>query len=487
MHQTNKQSGQPSRLSACNLSGSAVSAAMLLILMGLGNLAIAQTGQLTQEINPDALQHSKRVRLVDEIVAVVNQDVITRTQLDDQLRLVQRQLAQNKIALPAPAELEKQVLERLVLERIQLQLARENAIRIDDQQLDRAVLRIAEQNNMTVQALRDRLEADGIPFAKFRENIRQEIVLNRLREREVTNRVQVTEAEIDAYLAEQGGAGEAATTEMNVAQILLRLPENASPEQIEETRKRADQILTELRAGADFARLAAVHSSAPEALQGGELGWRAQDRLPHLFLEALTPLKAGEIAAPVKSANGFHILKLLDKRTIDPRLSKLAGPPVQQTHARHILIRVNEALSQQEAQRRLHDLKQRLDNKAADFADLARQYSADGSASKGGDLGWAYPGDMVPEFERAMDALKPGEISEPTESPFGWHLIQVLERRTQQASAERLRVMARETVRERKTDAAYQDWLRQIRDSAFVELRDTDRQAEQRAEIRAKN
>lgn len=478
--QDHKKSRRLRRSLLCQTTGLLVSVSLVFT-----GTVIAQTGQLSSEINPDSLQQSKRVRLVDEIIAVVNQDVITRNELEDQLRLVRRQLEQNKVTLPSAAEIEKQVLERMILERIQLQLARENAIRVDDQQLDRAVQRIAEQNKLSTQGLRDRLEADGISYAKFRENIRQEIILSRLREREVNNRVQISEAEIDAFIAEQGGGAEASTTELNVAQILLRLPENASPEQIEQSRKRADQIVAELRAGGDFAKLAATYSSAPEALQGGSLGWRPQDRLPQLFLDALAPLKPGEVAAAVKSANGFHILKLIEKRTTDATLSKLAGPPIQQTHARHILIRVNEVNSQQEVLRRLQDLRQRLENKAADFADLARQYSVDGSASKGGDLGWAYPGDMVPEFERAMDALKPGEISEPVESPFGWHLIQVLERRTQQASAERVRVMARDAVRERKTDAAYQDWLRQIRDSAFVELRDSERQAEQRAEFEA--
>lgn len=432
----------------------------------------AEIGQLTRELDTTPIQQSTHSQLVDEIVAVVNQDVITRNELEIQLHLVQSQLKQNQIAIPPLANLEKQVLERMILERIQLQLAHETAIRVDDQQLDHALLVIAEQNKLSLQALRDRVEAEGVPFANFRENIRQEIILTRLREREVNNRVQVNDAEIEAFLAERAGnSTETNTTEINLAQILLRVPEHASPEQIEETHKKATQLFNELRAGADFARFAASYSHAPEALKGGELGWRMENRLPQLFLDAIKDTQVGEVAAPVKSANGYHILKLLGKRTNDPRLVQLAGPPIQQTHVRHILIRVNETVSQQEAQRRLSDIKQRLNNKAADFAELARQYSVDTSATKGGDLGWVYPGDTVPEFERVMDSLKIGEISEPVETPFGWHLIQVLERRVQQASTERVRIMAREAVRERKIDAAYQDWLRQIRDSAFVEIR----------------
>ncbi|TAK92539.1 MAG: molecular chaperone SurA [Burkholderiaceae bacterium] len=432
--------------------------------------AAAQKG-LSETLDPQSVAQSHKARQVDEIVAVVNKDVITRNELEQRLLNARHQLEQRKVALPDLEALQKQVLDRMIIERIQLQLAQENAIRIDDQQLDRAILRIAEQNNVSVQTMRDKLEADGIPFVRFREDIRREIILSRLQEREVGSRVQVSDAEIDAFLAERGGGVQASVKEMNLAQILLRLPENASPEQIETTRKRADALMAELKQGADFAKLAAANSNAQEALQGGELGWRAEERLPQLFLDAVKNLKPGEVAAPVKSANGFHILKLLGQREVNPLLEKLAGPPIRQTHARHILVRVSELVSQSEAQRRLRDLKQRLDNKAADFAELARLYSADGSAAKGGDLGWIYPGDTVPEFERAMDALQPGQISEPIETPFGWHLIQVLERRSQQASAERVRVMAREAVRERKADAAYQDWLRQIRDEAFVEIR----------------
>ncbi len=446
----------------------------LVVLTGWASLAApvwAQSGRLSESLDPQSIAQSKDVRRVDEIVAVVNKDVITRNELERQVKMARRQLEQRNVPVPERAAFEKQMLDRMILERIQLQLAQEGAIRVDDQQLDRALARIAEQNKLSVQALRDKLEADGIPFARFREEIRQEIILSRLHERDVSSRVQVSDAEIEAFLAEQGGGVQASVSELNLAQILLLLPENASPEQIEAMRKRAEAVLAELRQGGDFAKLAATYSNAQEALQGGELGWRARERLPQLFLDAVKDLKPGEVASPVKSPNGFHILKLVGQREVNPQLEKLAGPPIVQTHTRHILIRVSELISQSEAQRRLSNLKQRLDNNAADFADLARQHSADGSAPKGGDLGWIYPGDTVPEFERAMDALQPGQISEPIESPFGWHLIQVLERRSQQASAGRVRVMAREAVRERKTDAAFQDWLRQIRDEAFVEIR----------------
>ncbi|MBI1890992.1 MAG: peptidylprolyl isomerase [Burkholderiales bacterium] len=414
---------------------------------------------------------SNRVRAIDSIVAVVNNEVITRQELEDRTRSIEaRMRAQGgAAALPPHAELQRQVLERMIVDLAQLQLAREMNIQVDDLMLDRAVARIAEQNNMTVQQFRNQLERDGISFAKFREEIRREIIMQRLREREVDNKIQVTESEIENFLASDLGQ---AQQELNVAQILVRIPENASAEQINERRQRAEQILQQLQGGADFAKLAATSSDASDALTGGELGWRNQDRLPQLFLDAVANLKPGELAPLVKSANGFHILKLIGKRT--PSVMK-SGPGVpaaiQQTHARHILIKVNQIVSAQDAQRKLIDLKQRLDNKAAKFEDLAKSYSNDLSGSKGGDLGWIYPGDTVPEFERAMNALQPGQVSEPIETPFGFHLIQVLERKTEDVSKERQRLVARQAIRERKLDEATQDWLRQLRDRAYVEYR----------------
>ena len=419
------------------------------------------------KISPTLENKAPRARIVlaDRIVAVVNDEVITMHELAERLRLARNQLERQNVTPPPDDVLERQILERLIVDRAQLQFARENAIRIDDVQLDRTVGRIAEENRMTMSQFRDVLERDGIAFAKFREDVRNDILISRVREREVDSRVAISEGEIDNFIAQSAGSGDATAGEINLAQILVRVPENATPEQLAERRKRADEALAQLRGGADFARVSAAFSDSPEALAGGILGYRARDRLPELFLEAVAGLRNGEVGAVIKSPNGFHILKLIDRRGSGTKAA------VNQTRVRHILIRPNELLSQEQARRRLTDLKERIVNQAAQFADLARLQSNDGSASRGGDLGWVYPGDTVPEFEKAMNELKTGELSEPVQTQFGWHLIEVLERRTEDMSQDRVRQAARQALRERKADEAYQEWLRQLRDRAFVEMR----------------
>jgi peptidyl-prolyl cis-trans isomerase SurA len=410
-----------------------------------------------------------RVYLADSIIAVVNNEVITRQELVERLRLVEQRMKNQGIALPPQAEFQRQMLERMIVDRAQLQLAKEFGIRVDDVMLDRAVARIAEQNKMTLAQFRAELEREGTPYARFREEIREEITMQRLREREVDNKIQIAESEVDNFLAAEQGANKG-QQEINLSHILVRIPENASPEQINERRKRAESVLQQLQAGGDFAKLAATYSDATDALTGGDLGWRGPDRLPQIFVETVANLKQGEFSPLFKSANGFHIVKLNGKRS--PSVMKsAASASVQQTHARHILIKVNQIVSSNEAKRKLTELKQRLDNKAAKFEDLAKLFSNDLSASRGGDLGWIYPGDTVPEFERAMDALQPDQISEPIETPFGYHLIQVLERKRDDVSQERQRLLARQAIRERKLEEATQDWLRQLRDRAYVEYR----------------
>ncbi len=412
------------------------------------------------------------LRDLDRVVAVVNNDVITASELEARSRSVERQLRRQNIETPPADVLRSQVLERMIVDRAQVQLARESGMRIEDSQLERAIARIADENRVSISQLRDRVEADGLSFAKFRDELRNEMLMGRLREREVEGRIQISEADIDAFLAEQGSAPDGAT-EYNAAQILLRLPEGASPEQIERQRQRADELAKQAVRGTDFSRLAASFSDAPDAMSGGALGWRPADRLPEIFVQALSKLKPNEVAV-VRSPNGFHVLKLLERR--DAGVVKLGGEPIRQTRARHILIRPSEIVSEAEALRRLRDIRQRLVQGGADFADLARQFSSDGSAGKGGDLGWIYPGDTVPDFEKAMDALEPGQISEPVRSPFGLHLIQVIERRTDVASTDRLRAAARQALRERRADEAYQEWLRQLRDRTYVEYRGDERQ-----------
>lgn len=407
-----------------------------------------------------------RVEFIDRIVAVVNNDIITEFELNERLQLVKRQLENQKIALPPNDVLEKQLLERMINEKVQLQFASETGIRVDDSALDQAVARIAEGNHMQIGQLRQALEKDGVSFGKFRENIRNEIILSRVKEREADNRVVVTESELESYFAHQTQKG--SDTEYNLAHILIQVPDQANAEKIQERKQKAEQALAELKKGTDFGQVAATFSDAPDALQGGELGWRPASRLPQLFSDALNALQPGEISPVLRSPNGFHLVKLLDKRGRDAVLV------VTQTHARHILIKTNEVVSETEAKRRLTELKERLDN-GANFAELARLHSEDGSAAKGGDLGWLSPGDTVPDFEHAMNALPLHVVSPPIHSQFGWHLIEVLERRKEDVTQEKQKFRARQEIRERKADEAYQEFVRQLRDKAYVEFKQDDR------------
>src|SRR5882672_3058579 len=393
------------------------------------------------------------VTLVDRIVAVVNKDVNTYSELNEAVGMAERQLRRQGTPAPERAVLERQMLERLILDKAQLQMARETGIRIDELQLDRAVERIAQSNNLTLVDLRKALEADGVGFDAWRNDIRQQMVMARLREREVENKVQVSDTEVDLFL-EQTKNRPDENKEYNIAHLLVRVPEGASPERIRQARERAEQAAAEVKGGAAFARVAAAYSDAPDALQGGALGWRNHQRLPELFSDALAKMKPGEISDPLRSPAGFHIVQLVDRRGAG------AEAPVVQTRLRHILIRTNEAVSEAEARRKLLDLRERIVSGGADFAALARANSDDGTAARGGELDWVYPGDTVPEFERAYQELKVGEISQPVRTPFGYHLIQVLERRSSDLSPERKRLQARQALRDRKADEAYQEWLR---------------------------
>jgi peptidyl-prolyl cis-trans isomerase SurA len=408
---------------------------------------------------------AQAVVLVDRIVAVVNKDVVTYSELHEAVGMAERQLRRQNTPAPDRPVLERQMLERLILEKAQLQLARDTGIRIDDLQLDRAVERIAQSNNLTLADFRKALEADGVSFDAWRNDVRQQMTMARLREREVDNRVQVTDSEVDLFL-EQLKARPAEGAEYNIAHILVRVPEGASPERIRAARDRAEQAVAEARGGAPFARVAASYSDAPDALQGGALGWRAAERLPEIFADALTKMKPGDVSEPLRSPAGFHIVQLVDMRG-----SAGAEAPVMQTRVRHILVRTNEAVSEADARRKLLDLRERIVTGGQDFGEVARVHSDDGTAARGGELDWVYPGDTVPEFERAMQELKIGEVSQPVRTPFGYHLIQVLERRSSDVSPERKRLQARQALRDRKADEAYQEWLRQLRDSTYVELR----------------
>jgi peptidyl-prolyl cis-trans isomerase SurA len=435
----------------------------MFLLNNLSTRRLALWGLLLFPVAGWAQPKPRPILTIDRIVAVVNDEVITRNDLNERVNRAASQLARQGTSAPPRADLERQLLERMITDRAQSQVAKENGMRVDDLELDRAIDRIAQDNKMITAQLRMALEKDGVPFARFREDIRGEILMARLREREINDKIVVTDSEIDNLLAapQQGVGG---NDEFNVSHILVRVPENAGPDQIQARQARAEQALAQLKSGTDFRQIAASFSEAPDALQGGTIGWRESARLPTLFAEALRDMKEGELSSVLRSPNGFHILKLNERRGGQQPIV------VQQTLARHILIKVSEVVSENEGRNRLLNLKERLDNKG-DFAQIARANSEDTSASKGGDLGWISPGDTVPEFERAMDTLKPGQISEPVRSPFGWHLIQVVERRASDLTTERRRLAARQTLRERKGEEAFQEWVRQARDRAYVEIR----------------
>lgn len=427
---------------------------------------------LTTLLLPQVQAQTRRAQPieVDRVVAVVNDEVITSYELRTRVTGVERQFQGQRAQLPAREVLERQVLERLITDRVQLQLAKETGLRVSDIELDAAIRRIAENNKLSLPEFRAVLERDGIAWVKFREEIRDEITLSRLRDREVESRIVVSDGEIDNYLANPD-QGDASAQEVKLSHIVIRVPEQATPDQLMRIGSRAQNALDQLRKGEDFAKVAASFSDAPDALTGGVMGMRPLDRLPALYADAAKKLKPGQLSEILRSPAGFHIVKLLDMRGSAETKAPVA---LRQTRSRHILIKVNELVSEAEARRKLVVLKERLDN-GADFAELARLNSNDLSAARGGDLGWLYQGDTVPDFEKAMDALKINQISEPIQSPFGFHLIQVLERRTEDATAERQRLTARQVLRDRKSDEAYQDWVRQMRDRAYVEYRLEDR------------
>ncbi|MBV7538884.1 peptidylprolyl isomerase [Duganella sp. sic0402] len=410
---------------------------------------------------------------IDSIVVVVNDDVITQRELSNRIKTVSARMKAQNVQMPDPADLRRQLLERMIVERSQLQLAKEMGVRVDDLQLDRAIARIAEAQKMNIQQLRDQMEKDGTPYASFREEIREEIIMQRLREHEVDGKIQISDAEVDSFIAAEKAAA-AEQFEINISQIMVRIPDNASAEVIAQRRARAEEVMRQLRTGADFAKMAATYSDASDALQGGSVGWRQPERLPPVFAEALVKLKPGQVTPIIKSTSAFHILKAVDRRSM---AEAQAVASVQQTHARHILIKITPTMSAADAKRKLLELKERLDNQAAKFEDLARLVSNDSSASKGGDLGWLSPGDAMPEFEAAMNALKIGEVSEPVETSFGVHLIEVMERKTDDVSKERERNNARQALRDRKLEEATESWQREVRDRAYVEYRNEDDKA----------
>ncbi len=400
---------------------------------------------------------------LDRIVAVVNNDVIMETELQAGMERIREQLHKSETRIPPTEILERQVLERLIMNKILLQRAAQTGIRVDDNRLNQAIGRIAKENHLSITQFREILENEHVSFNSFREQIRDEMTVSMLQQREVDNRVVVTDREIKDYLdTEQSQVGD--KMEYQIRHILIATPEGATPEQLEKTRTRAEEVLRRLRDGADFAEMAVSVSDGRQALEGGDLGWRGTDQLPTLFADLVPKMQEGDISDLLQSGSGFHIIKLTGKRSGDKVM-------VSQTHARHILIIPNELVSEEDAKTRLAQLKLRLEG-GDDFAELARSNSDDrSSALKGGDLGWTSPGELVPEFEQVMNRLKPGEISEPFKTQYGWHLVQVIERREHDSTDAVHRNMVRNAIRQRKIEEARQDWTRRLRDEAYVEYR----------------
>lgn len=410
-------------------------------------------------------------RSADFIVVVVNSEPITNNEVRAKLLRTEQQLAQQGTALPPRGELVPQLLERMINDKAQLQMARTSGLRVDDSAVEAAVESIARQNQISVDELRRRLKADGIDYNQFRSELRDELLVTRLRQREVDSRVTVNEQDIDQFLRDQQGstgpAADLSALALNLAEILVAVPENATPAQVAALQAKAQQVLERARGGADFAALAKEFSSAPSRSNGGQMGLRTADRYPPLFVEATQALRTGGLAGPVRSAAGFHILKVVEKRQ--------AGMPdatITQTRARHILLRPTPQLSEAAAIEKLAGFKKRIVAGQADFAALARESSQDGSAKEGGDLGWANPGMFVPEFEKVMNGLAPNQVSEPLVTRFGVHLLQVLERRETQLSTREQRDIARNLLREKKQQEAYATWVQDVRGRAYVEFRE---------------
>lgn len=426
---------------------------LMLTLLTVTGVAIAQQPFAQSQIIP-----------VDHIVAVVNEEVITRNELDELIQNTVRQLQKQGIQLPPFDVLEKQLLERLILTRIQLQRAKELGLSVSDTELDRMMRNIAKENNLSMGEFYAALEQDGMELNRFREEIHNEILVTRLKEREISSRVNVTEGEIDNFLRTQETSS-IGNDEYHVAHILIQILEQMDAAQVEAKRQRAEDAMRRLQEGDEFAQVSAEFSDAPNAMQGGDLGWRPIMQMGPSFAEILTTLQPGEVTPIIQSPVGFHILKVLGRR---PQETPVVI--VNQTHARHILIKINELTSEEDAHRMILQIKDQI-GKGANFADTAKAHSEDTSASAGGDLGWLSPGDTVPEFERAMDALLPGQISPPVKSQFGWHLIQVVERRSQDVSEQQQRHTARKAIHARKADMVMQEWLQQLRDQVYVEYR----------------
>ncbi len=401
---------------------------------------------------------------LDRIVALVEDDVILESELERQVEAIERQLEAQGSSSPPRKALRRQVLERLILQSLQMQLAKRQGIQVDDEMLRQALLDLAQRNGMDLTTFRRAVENEGMDYTEFVENLRQELMLNRLRASQISSRIQVGEREIDHFLATEARP-EAKAVEYRLGHILIATPEAASSKEVQQARQKAERLVAELQQGLDFQQAAIALSSGDHALKGGDLGWRKLEAIPSLFADLVPSMQKGEIRGPIQSPSGFHIIKLLDVKGKEEDVHTAV-----ETHVRHILIQLNEVIDDAEAKKRLELLKQRL-AQGEDFAALARAYSDDKSSSvKGGDLGWVTPEAVVPAFREAMDRLAPGEISDPVQTPFGWHLIQVLERKTYDDTDEYRRKRAKDILTQRKFEEEVELWLQKLRAESYVEI-----------------
>ncbi|MFO1419272.1 MAG: peptidylprolyl isomerase [Methylotetracoccus sp.] len=424
-------------------------------------LRIAAALALGLALMPSAQAYDESI---DRIVAVVEEGVILKSELERKVAAIQHSLEQSNTSLPPESILTRQVLERMILEKIQIQLAERSGLKVDDETLRTAVQQIAQRNKISVDELRESLEGEGVSYADFLNQIRSEITIGRFRSNQVNSQVKVSDREVDHYIAAQAAAGVNADSEYLLGHILIATPQAASPADVEKAKEKADALVESLKKGSDFKEAALENSNDPKALSGGELGWRKLAEVPSLFAELVPNMKQGDIQGPIRSPNGYHIIKLLGVKGGEQR-------SVTKTHVRHILIKPNETLSDKDAEQKLLALKERI-AAGEDFAELAKAHSDDkGSAIKGGDLGEVEPGALVPPFEEAMNKLQPNEISAPVQTQFGWHMIQVIERRESTDSTEAMRSQARDALFKRKVEEETDLWLRRIRDEAYVEIR----------------
>lgn len=414
------------------------------------------------------LPHAAGAEMLNRIVAVVNDGVVLQSDLDQEIRNVEAQIRARGIAAPDPGLLRSQVLEKLVLARVQEQRAQQAGIRVDDRELNEVLASIAQQNKMTLAQFAEAVREEGGDFLAIRERVRDEVVINRLRQREVDSRVSITDQDIELYLAGQPDEDD---TEYRLSHILVAIPDGATPEQRAQARAKADDLLARLGKGEDFAGLAVSSSDGQQALQGGDLDWRKSDALPLIFLQAARKLKPGESSPILETAGGYHIVKLVQTRGGTGRKT------VEETHARHILIQANTLRTEDQARLQARDLYDRL-SKGEDFGKLAGEFSDDpGSKAGGGDLGWQPPGVFAKEFQEQLDGLKPNELSAPFRTQFGWHVVQVLDRRTRDVTVESRRARARGAIQNRKAAEEYENWLRRLRAEAYVEFRGGDAKA----------